>query len=80
MYSLCSSYDHSYLLANPFIKVLSNVDVFLKKIEGAPALIHQSEVSWDTALDPNDPTSSFKIGQVCKDYFVIYLIALAQSA
>ncbi|KAJ9549889.1 hypothetical protein OSB04_022432 [Centaurea solstitialis] len=30
-------------------------------IEGVPALIHETEVSWDTSLNP---TSSFKIGQV----------------
>jgi len=33
----------------------------LKQLEGVPALVHQSEVSWDATLDP---ASYFKIGQV----------------
>ncbi|KAK9076694.1 hypothetical protein SSX86_005028 [Deinandra increscens subsp. villosa] len=39
---------------------ISYFGIFVE-IEGVPALIHQSEVSWDATLNP---TSSFKIGQV----------------
>lgn len=42
------------------IKKISYFGVFVE-IEGVPALIHQTEVSWDATLNP---TSSFKIGQV----------------
>ncbi|KAK1374798.1 S1 motif domain-containing protein [Heracleum sosnowskyi] len=33
----------------------------LVEVEGVPALIHQTEVSWDATLDP---TSYFKVGQI----------------
>ncbi|KAI3727605.1 hypothetical protein L6452_16223 [Arctium lappa] len=42
------------------IKKISYFGIFVE-IEGVPALIHQTEVSWDATLNP---TSSFKIGQV----------------
>lgn len=42
------------------INKISYFGIFVE-IEGVPALIHQTEVSWDATLNP---TSSFKIGQV----------------
>ncbi|KAI3787594.1 hypothetical protein L1987_42177 [Smallanthus sonchifolius] len=42
------------------IKKISYFGIFVE-IEGVPALIHQTEVSWDAT---SNPTSSFKIGQV----------------
>lgn len=42
------------------IKKITYFGVFVE-VEGVPALIHQSEVSWDTTLDP---ASHFKVGQV----------------
>lgn len=37
----------------------------ITKVEGVPALIHQTEVSWDATLDP---ASFFKVGQVKSIY------------
>ncbi|KAG9137912.1 hypothetical protein Leryth_025395 [Lithospermum erythrorhizon] len=42
------------------IKKITYFGIFVE-VEGVPALIHQSEVSWDATLDPS---SYFKIGQV----------------
>ncbi|KAJ4712970.1 30S ribosomal S1 [Melia azedarach] len=42
------------------IKKITYFGVFVE-VEGVPALIHQTEVSWDATLDP---ASYFKIGQV----------------
>ncbi|KAJ0049503.1 hypothetical protein Pint_16108 [Pistacia integerrima] len=42
------------------IKKITYFGVFVE-VEGVPALIHQTEVSWDASLDP---ASYFKIGQV----------------
>ncbi|XP_072995381.1 uncharacterized protein [Typha latifolia] len=42
------------------IKKFTYFGIFVE-VEGVPALIHQSEVSWDTTLDPS---SSFKMGQI----------------
>ncbi|KAK1409043.1 hypothetical protein QVD17_41311 [Tagetes erecta] len=42
------------------IEKISYFGIFVE-IEGVPALIHQTEVSWDVT---SNPTSSFKIGQV----------------
>ncbi|KAI3693617.1 hypothetical protein L1987_76565 [Smallanthus sonchifolius] len=42
------------------IKKISYFGIFVE-IEGVPALIHQTEVSWDAT---SNPTLSFKIGQV----------------
>lgn len=42
------------------IKKITYFGVFVE-VEGVPALIHQTEVSWDATLDPS---SYFKIGQV----------------
>ncbi|OVA09476.1 Ribosomal protein S1 [Macleaya cordata] len=41
------------------IKKITYFGIFVE-VEGVPALIHQSEVSWDATLDP----SFFKIGQI----------------
>ncbi|XP_077241799.1 nucleic acid-binding, OB-fold-like protein isoform X2 [Tasmannia lanceolata] len=43
-----------------YIKKITYFGIFVE-VEGAPALIHQSEVSWDATLDPS---SYFKIGQI----------------
>ncbi|KAL0324319.1 UNVERIFIED_CONTAM: hypothetical protein Scaly_2399000 [Sesamum calycinum] len=40
------------------LKFLSS---FVGQVEGVPALIHQTEVSWDATLDP---ASYFKVGQI----------------
>ncbi|KAK9094743.1 hypothetical protein Scep_026212 [Stephania cephalantha] len=42
------------------VKKITYFGIFVE-IEGVPALIHQSEVSWDATLDPS---SFFKIGQI----------------
>ncbi|KAK9020911.1 hypothetical protein V6N11_010923 [Hibiscus sabdariffa] len=42
------------------IKKITYFGVFVE-VEGVPALIHQTEVSWDDTLDPS---SYFKVGQV----------------
>ncbi|XP_010533685.1 PREDICTED: uncharacterized protein LOC104809401 [Tarenaya hassleriana] len=42
------------------IKKITYFGIFCE-VEGVPALIHQSEVSWDATLDP---ASYFKIGQI----------------
>ncbi|XP_056174284.1 uncharacterized protein LOC115675526 isoform X1 [Syzygium oleosum] len=42
------------------IKKITYFGIFVE-VEGVPALIHQTEVSWDATLDP---VSYFKIGQV----------------
>ncbi|XP_028118288.1 uncharacterized protein LOC114315860 isoform X2 [Camellia sinensis] len=42
------------------IKKITYFGIFVE-VEGVPALIHQSEVSWDATLDP---ASYFKVGQV----------------
>ncbi|KAF7810252.1 30S ribosomal protein S1 [Senna tora] len=42
------------------IQKITYFGIFVE-VEGVPALIHQTEVSWDATLDP---TSYFKIGQV----------------
>lgn len=42
------------------IKKITYFGIFVE-VEGVPALIHQTEVSWDATLDP---MSHFKIGQV----------------
>ncbi|KAK6137510.1 hypothetical protein DH2020_028763 [Rehmannia glutinosa] len=42
------------------IKKITYFGVFVE-IEGVPALIHQTEVSWDATLDPE---SYFKVGQI----------------
>lgn len=42
------------------IKKITYFGIFVE-VEGVPALIHQTEVSWDATLDPE---SYFKIGQV----------------
>ncbi|KAF5460698.1 hypothetical protein F2P56_020548 [Juglans regia] len=42
------------------IKKITYFGIFVE-VEGVPALIHQSEVSWDVTLDP---ASYFKIGQI----------------
>lgn len=42
------------------IKKITYFGVFVE-VEGVPALIHQTEVSWDATLDP---TSYFKVGQI----------------
>ncbi|XP_010273119.1 PREDICTED: uncharacterized protein LOC104608740 [Nelumbo nucifera] len=42
------------------IKKITYFGIFVE-VEGVPALIHQSEVSWDATLDPS---SFFKIGQM----------------
>ncbi|XP_073304644.1 uncharacterized protein [Primulina huaijiensis] len=42
------------------IKKITYFGVFVE-VEGVPALIHQSEVSWDATLDPE---SYFKVGQI----------------
>ncbi|XP_020273304.1 uncharacterized protein LOC109848287 isoform X2 [Asparagus officinalis] len=42
------------------IKKITYFGIFVE-VEGVPALIHQSEVSWDASLDPN---SYYKIGQI----------------
>ncbi|PIN15379.1 hypothetical protein CDL12_11983 [Handroanthus impetiginosus] len=42
------------------IKKITYFGVFVE-VEGVPALIHQTEVSWDTTLDP---ASYFKVGQI----------------
>ncbi|CAK9141866.1 unnamed protein product [Ilex paraguariensis] len=42
------------------IKKITYFGIFVE-VEGVPALIHQTEVSWDTTLDP---ASYFKIGQI----------------
>lgn len=42
------------------VKKITYFGIFVE-IEGVPALIHQSEVSWDATLDPS---SYFKIGQI----------------
>ncbi|KAF9600006.1 hypothetical protein IFM89_002479 [Coptis chinensis] len=42
------------------IKKITYFGIFVE-VEGVPALIHQSEVSWDATLDPS---SFFKIGQI----------------
>ncbi|KAL7167494.1 hypothetical protein ACSBR2_038038 [Camellia fascicularis] len=42
------------------IKKITYFGIFVE-VEGVPALIHQSEVSWDATLDP---ASYFKIGQI----------------
>lgn len=39
----------------------TRLNKLLMQVEGVPALIHQTEVSWDTTLDP---ASYYKIGQV----------------
>ncbi|CAI9288901.1 unnamed protein product [Lactuca saligna] len=43
-----------------FIKKITYYGIFVE-VDGVPALIHQTEVSWDDTLDP---ISYFKIGQV----------------
>ncbi|XP_042952812.1 uncharacterized protein LOC122289677 isoform X3 [Carya illinoinensis] len=42
------------------IKKITYFGIFVE-VEGVPALIHQTEVSWDATLDPS---SYFKIGQI----------------
>ncbi|XP_068645489.1 uncharacterized protein [Aristolochia californica] len=42
------------------IKKITYFGIFVE-VEGVPALIHQSEVSWDATLDPS---SYYKIGQI----------------
>lgn len=42
------------------IKKITYFGIFVE-VEGVPALIHQTEVSWDTTLDPE---SYFKVGQI----------------
>ncbi|XVF13160.1 hypothetical protein REPUB_Repub08aG0184300 [Reevesia pubescens] len=42
------------------IKKITYFGIFVE-VEGVPALIHQSEVSWDATLDP---ASYFKVGQI----------------
>ncbi|XP_052210581.1 uncharacterized protein LOC127813581 isoform X2 [Diospyros lotus] len=42
------------------IKKITYFGIFVE-VEGVPALIHQTEVSWDSTLDP---ASYFKVGQV----------------
>uniref|UniRef100_A0A7N1A9A1 S1 motif domain-containing protein n=1 Tax=Kalanchoe fedtschenkoi TaxID=63787 RepID=A0A7N1A9A1_KALFE len=42
------------------IKKVTYLGIFVE-VDGVPALIHQTEVSWDSTLDP---TSMYKIGQV----------------
>ncbi|XP_058075890.1 uncharacterized protein LOC131224640 isoform X2 [Magnolia sinica] len=42
------------------IKKITYFGIFVE-VEGVPALIHQSEVSWDATLDPS---TYFKIGQI----------------
>ncbi|CAI9093998.1 OLC1v1029628C3 [Oldenlandia corymbosa var. corymbosa] len=42
------------------IKKITYFGIFVE-IEGVPALIHQTEVSWDATLDPS---SFFKVGQI----------------
>ncbi|GLU05778.1 hypothetical protein SLE2022_228590 [Rubroshorea leprosula] len=42
------------------VKKITYFGIFVE-VEGVPALIHQSEVSWDTTLDP---ASFFKVGQI----------------
>ncbi|KAF5194000.1 30S ribosomal protein S1 [Thalictrum thalictroides] len=42
------------------IKKITYFGIFVE-VEGVPALIHQSEVSWDATLDPS---AFFKIGQI----------------
>ncbi|XP_010934713.1 uncharacterized protein [Elaeis guineensis] len=44
------------------IKKITFFGIFVE-VEGVPALIHQSEVSWDATLDPS---SFYKIGQIVK--------------
>lgn len=50
-----------FIVTSFLIDCCWNLNVLLKQLEGVPALIHQSEVSWDATLDP---ASYFKIGQV----------------
>ncbi|CAA3025320.1 uncharacterized protein LOC111398532 isoform X1 [Olea europaea subsp. europaea] len=42
------------------VKKITYFGIFVE-VEGVPALIHQTEVSWDTTLDPE---SYFKVGQI----------------
>lgn len=53
-----------YLIQDRFLKIFWTL---LMQIDGVPALIHQTEVSWDATLDP---LSYFKIGQVLVDNYV----------
>ncbi|KAG6472685.1 hypothetical protein ZIOFF_070162 [Zingiber officinale] len=42
------------------IKKITHFGIFVV-VEGVPALVHQSEISWDTTLDPS---SCYKVGQM----------------
>lgn len=64
-------FDHCIIIVFCLSKLLLWIQV-----EGVPALIHQTEVSWDATLDP---ASYFKVGQVYIDIVSLFKVMHASD-